>query len=88
MIFFGYWSLWFLVLLFLCIFRKVKITDGQGNFSIFAMIVLSLILAVPSTIIHYAFNDLRFLLVLIVVAGVGAMIFKIYTRKKRNELDG
>jgi len=75
MIFFGYWSLWFLVLLFLCVFRKLKITDGHGDFSILTVIIFSLILAVPSSIIHYAFNDLKFLLVLSILIGA-AMIFK------------
>jgi len=74
-LFFGYLSVWFLVLLFLVIFKKIKFTDGHGQQSFFALLFFSVLMAVPSAIIHYVFNDLQFVLIVFGLIGV-IMTFK------------
>ena len=55
MIFLGYCGLWFLVGMFLICIGKLKVTDGQGIFSILALLVWALIFALPSSLVHCAF---------------------------------
>jgi len=51
MLFLGYWSLWFLLGFFLMLFGKIRIVEDQ----IFTITIFSLILAIPSWLVHFAF---------------------------------
>ena len=75
MTFLGYWSAWSILLFFLCTFKKVSFTDGHGQFSLFALLFFAFILAIPSSVMHYAFKDVRFILIILGIVGV-FMVFK------------
>lgn len=81
MLLLGYWSVWFFICSALSLARKIRFTDGNGNSQFSTVIVYSFVLAVPSSIIHVTFKDLRFLLVVFVVIGV-LMLFKSMLQKK------
>lgn len=57
MIFLGYWSIWFLVGLFLHITGKMTFTygDDKKHISFAAILITSFIIAIPSSLIHLAF---------------------------------
>lgn len=73
MTFLGYWSAWSILLFFLCTFKKIRFTDGHGRFSLFALLFFAFLLAIPASLIHYAFKDLRFILIIFGVVGVFIM---------------
>lgn len=52
MIFFGYWSIWFIACVFLTLVKLLKI---RGNV-LMAWIFLSFIMAIPTTIIDLVFG--------------------------------
>jgi hypothetical protein len=81
-LFFGYLSVWFLVLLFLAIFKKIKFADGRGQQSIFVLLFFAALIAIPSATIHYVFNDLQFILIVFGVLGL-IMMFKNMVMRNR-----
>ena len=54
MLFFGYWSLWFLISVALAVTKVMKFTFN-GAPSFLAMVLFSFIMAVPSAVVHYVF---------------------------------
>lgn len=57
MLFLGYWSLWFLIGIFLSFTKRIRFTNGRNKnqFSFVSLLVFSAILALPSSLVHCAF---------------------------------
>lgn len=75
MLFLGYWSAWFFLLLILVLARKITMKEN----ALMSLLFFSFLFAVPTTLLHMTFSDIRIFLVVAVI--VGAWFY--FRRKKR-----